>query len=378
MYPATAGRARLLRVRRIYLDHSASSPMLPGVAVAMSRCCGLGNADSLHEEGRRAAKAVESARRHVGRLLGADPKQIGFTSGGTEADNLALIGLAHAAAHRGRRHILVGATEHKAMREAAAVLAEEGLDIEEVPVDGAGRTTPTALRRRLRADTAVVAVMLANNEVGTDNDVEALAGEAHAVGAAFACDAVAALGRLPIEAERWNVDALAVSAHKIGGPPGVGALYLRAGVPIEPIFAGGTQEGGARPGTRGVPGIVGFGEAARARPTARALDRMDHFGTALAKAVERTFDGAYRLGGGTPGIVGVAVPGDDRDLVKRLDRLGVAASNGAACSCAAGTRSHVLDALGVPEGFGLLRLSLGVETTADDVREAQRRLASLR
>jgi len=253
----------------IYLDHAATSPIRPEVAAAMQAALAelAGNPSSVHAAGRRARAAVENARAEVARLVGALPEEIIFTSGGTEGDNLAVRGLALAArAARGGRaaaHVISSPLEHPAVLGALAALARDGFEVTWLPVDARGRIDISDLRAALRADTLLVTLAAANHELGNRYPIEELAALARGAGALFHTDAVAAAGRVPFDVRALGVDAATISAHKIEGPAGVGALYLRRGIELDSLVAGGHQERERRPGTENVAGIVGFGAAAR-------------------------------------------------------------------------------------------------------------------
>ena len=259
----------------IYLDHAATAPVRPEVSAAMQAVLAdaFGNPSSVHAAGRRARAAVEQARADVARLLGALPEEIVFTSGGTEGDHLAIRGLAsaaraRAAARSGRGaafggHVISSPLEHPAVRGALAALEREGFCVTLLPVDRSGAIDPEDLRAALRPETVLVTLAAANHEIGNRYPLAALAAVARAAGVLFHTDAVAAAGRVPLDVRALGVDAATVSAHKIEGPPGVGALFVRRGVDLDPLLAGGHQERERRPGTENVAGIVGFGAAAR-------------------------------------------------------------------------------------------------------------------
>jgi len=351
------------------------------VAAAMARCLGrdgvYGNAASLmHEPGRRAAAAVDAARTELAALLGARPGELVFTSGATEADNLAVIGAARYFADRGR-HLVTTRIEHKAVLDAARRLEREGWEVTWLEPDGEGRIDPASVAAALRDDTVLAAVMWVNNETGVVNDVEAIGRLCRARGVPFHVDAAQAVGKLPIDLARLPVDFLALTAHKFYGPKGVGALYIadRPGVQVQPLLYGGGQERGLRPGTLPVHQIVGLGAAA-----ARAREELPRERARLAELRDRLtagltdVDGVLVNGGGAeriPGIVNVSVAGvDGESLFASLEPLAVA--SGSACNTTSGEPSYVLRALGRDDRLAgaSVRFSLGRYTTADEVDRA--------
>ena len=364
-------------MRRIYLDHNATTPLDPRVLDAMLPALrdGFGNPSSLHWFGQKARATIEDARAEVARLVGADPAQLILTSGGTEADNLALRGLA-ASARPGRRRILASAVEHHAVLDSARALVHHGFVFETVAVREDGALDLDDLRRRLSDDVLVLAVMLANNETGVLQPVPEATRLARAVGALVLCDAVQAAGKLSLDVRALDVDLMALSAHKIGGPKGTGALFVRRGTPMRRQMDGGGQERNRRGGTENVAGIVGFGRAAalaadeqvgRMRRVAELRDRLETRLLALPNTV---------VNGTAPRVANtsnVAFGGADAEtLLLALDLQGVAVSAGAACAAGAAEPSHVLRAMGMsPERVeSSLRFSLGTTTTVDDVDEA--------
>ena len=360
----------------VYLDYNATTPLDPAVTAAMAEYLGerFGNPSSSHRWGRPAREAVETARARVAALLNAEPAEIVFTSGGSEANNLALKGVAFRHCREGA-HLVISAVEHPSVSAAARWLAGEGFAVTEVPVDRYGQVDPDAVAAALRADTLLVSVMLANNEVGTLQPVRRIADVAHARGVLVHCDAAQAVGKVPVDVEALGVDLLSVAGHKFYGPKGVGALYVRSGVQLTPLVHGSRQERGCRAGTENVPGVVGLGVAAElaARELDAELPRLralrDRLQARLADGCpDAVFHGhpEQRL----PNTCSVGFPG--RDAGRLLAALGdrVALSAGAACRAAGQTpRSHVLDAMGVPPAVaaGTLRLSLGRFTTEADV-----------
>ena len=378
-------------MRRIYLDHAATTPADERVAAAMLPCLtdNFGNAHSLHAFGRRAAAAVDEARDKVASLLGAKPREIYFTSGGTEADNWALRGAARAGAAKGR-HVVLSAVEHPAVRAAARRLAEDGFEVSAAPVGADGVLDLPAFASLLREDTVLAAVMAVNNETGAVQPLAEVSRLCRARGVLLFCDAVQAAGAYPLDVNAPPVDLLSISAHKFYGPKGVGALYVREGVRIAPLVTGGEQERGLRGGTTNVAGAVGMAEAlslARAELSAAQL----RAGGACEAFVRRVLDEAEgaRLNGPRQACLSLASGGrlyslanfsfadvDGPALLALLDRLGVAASGGSACSSGSLEPSPVLAAMGLPASLARsgVRFSFGRENTEADAAEAFSRL----
>ncbi len=364
---------------RIYLDHAATTPLDPAVFEAMRPYfwCEAGNPSSVHAPGRRAREAVDTAREQVAGVLGCRPGEVVCTSGGTEADNLAVIGAALADTARGR-HVVTTAIEHHAVLFAARSLRAHGFEVTELPVDAEGRVAAGDLESALRADTVLVSLGLANNEIGTIQDLPTLARMAHAVGARVHTDAVQAAGQLDINVDRLGVDLLSLSAHKLYGPKGVGALFVREGVKVERQAFGGAQERDRRAGTENVPGIVGLGEAV-ARAESERAQRTAQMRSMSAALVERVTAGCQGVrvtgapGRRLPAFAPFAFAGIDAEsLLIRLDLEGVAVSTGAACTSGSLEPSHVIEALGLPDDFrrGSLRCTVGRSTTRDEVTRA--------
>ena len=375
-------------MRMIYLDHSATTPVDPRVLAAMLPYWGehWGNPSSLYGLGRRAAAALEDARNRCARVLNCQPAEIVFTSCGTESDNLALRGVAHAAAARGKRHIVTTPIEHHAVLHTAADLAEHfDFDVTYVPVDRTGRVAPAAIEAALRPDTALISVMYANNEVGAIQPIAEIGAIARRHNVLFHTDAVQAGGILPLDVAALNVDLLALSAHKFYGPKGVGLLYVRKGLRLLPTQTGGSQERGRRSGTENVPYIVGMAhalelaQAERVTETVRLLALRERLWAGLAAripAIELTGHPTERM----PGHLSLIVHGvEAQQLLIALDLAGVAASSGSACASGAPTPSHVLTALGYGpiEALGALRLTLGRKNTPADVDAVVETLAEI-
>jgi cysteine desulfurase len=366
-------------MHRIYFDNNATTPVDPAVVEAMLPYFseGFGNASSIHSFGQRARAAVEQARESVAELLGVRPAEIVFTSGGTEADNLAIFGVVGAAAGA-RKHVITTAIEHHAVLNACQALEARGVAVSYLPVSAAGVVDPDEVRRALRPETVLISVMYANNELGTIQPIEEIARMAREADVHFHTDAVQAAGKIPLEVERLGVDLATISGHKLYGPKGVGALYVRAGTPLEPLLYGGHHERDRRPGTENVPGIVGLGKAAElaraelpeeAARLAALRDRLEAGILARVPATKLNGGGARRASG-TTNICFSFVEGES--LVIALDLKGLACSTGAACSSGAIEPSHVLTAIGLKpeEARGSLRFSLGRGNTAEEVELA--------
>lgn len=378
----------------VYLDWAATAPLCEEAARAMApyqvpgraNLAVGGNANSLHAPGRTAFAALEDARRSLARDLGASrPDEIVLMSGATEADDAALLGIARAAAAERRRrggdfvpHVVTTAVEHDAVLAPARRLEAEGFRVTRLAPNRQGFVEPAALEAVLDEDAVLVSVQAANSEVGSIQPIAALARAAHGVGALFHTDAVQALGKAPVDVGAWGVDAASFSAHKVGGPKGVGALYLGARTPFEPQAIGGGQESGRRSGTQNVAGAAGFAAAVHAacglqeREAARlsALRDRLYAGLAAHDAVEATVDVAPGSVEFLPNIVHVLVRGlESETLILRFDLRGFGVSGGSACSSHSLAPSHVLHALGIDDdrAHGALRISMGRGTAEEDV-----------
>ena len=330
------------------------------------------NPSSLHREGQRARAAVERAREQVAALVHAHPDEVVFTSGGTEGDHLAILGAAWARRGPAGR-IAISAVEHHAVHGAAEVLAEQGWSVDHLPVDGDGVVRAGAFDAA--TGTVLVSVMLANNETGVLQPVAEIAARARAAGILVHCDAVQGTGKVAVDLEALGVDYLVISAHKMGGPKGAGALILRRGAPLSPLFRGSGHERGRRGGTENLSGIVGLGAAAEwaARDLAGESVRLTALRARLEDGIRAIAGGAVIHGAGAerlPNTVNVSFPGARSDhLLMALDARGVAVSAGAACASGAVEPSPVLSAMGVPRevAIGAVRLSMGRTTTAAEV-----------
>ncbi|MDE3169848.1 MAG: aminotransferase class V-fold PLP-dependent enzyme [Acidobacteriota bacterium] len=367
----------------VYLDYNATTPVAPAVLDAMLPFFreNFGNAGSVHTPGQRARAAVDDARDAVAALIGAKPSEIVFTSGGTEADNLAIYGSV-AASSKPRKHVIASAIDHHAVLHTCEDLARNGVDVTFVPVRhgsegrvGQGIVDPEDVHRALRPRTVLITVMHANNELGTIQPIEEISRIAREAGVLFHCDAVQSAGKIPVDVSRLGVDLLSISAHKFCGPKGVGALYVRSGVSIVPRCRGGHAERDRRPGTENVPGIVGIGKAAelaRVKLTddsGRIAALRDRLEGALLEQVSNAFvngDPTQRVPN-TSNITFRAAGGEA--MLIALDLQGIACSTGAACSSGSTEPSHVLLAAGLShdDARSSLRFSLGRATTASEI-----------
>ncbi len=362
-----------------YLDHAATTPVRPEVREAMLPYLGdeaFGNPSSAHRFGRAARAGIEEAKRLVAQALGAEPNQVIFTSGGTEADNLAVIGAALAARERGGPfRAAVAASEHKAILAAAHAVVHLGGEEIVLPVGGDGVVDEAALEAALARGVAVVSVMWVNNEVGTIQPVAQLAERCRAAGVCFHTDAVQAFGKVPVSVRDVPCTLLTISGHKIGAPKGIGALVVRDRHAIEAIIHGGGQQFGLRPGTENVPGIIALGRAVElaAAEQAELARRLETLRDALEARITALFADARvngRDGARAPHVLNVSFPGTDSEaMLMHLDLAGIACSAGSACNTGAVEPSHVLTAMGVPRELGVaaLRFSFGRSSTDADV-----------
>lgn len=379
----------------VYLDYAATAPLCEEAASAMApyqvpgraNLAVGGNANSLHAPGRAAFAALEEARKSLARDLGARrPDEIVFTGGATEADDAAVLGLARAAAEERRRrgsgsfvpHVITTAVEHDAVLAPAKLLETQGFRITRLAPNRQGFVEVRALEAAIDADTVLVSVQAANSEVGSIQPIAELARVAHAAGALFHTDAVQALGKVPVDVQELDVDAASFSAHKVGGPKGVGALYLRSRTPFQPYAIGGGQENGKRSGTQNVAGIVGFAAAAHAAvemqeaeaARLRALRDKLYAELQTLDAVGATVDVEVGSEDFLPNIVHVLVSGlESETLILRFDMQGFGVSGGSACSSHSLEPSHVLRSIGIDadRAHGALRISMGRYTTETDI-----------
>lgn len=362
--------------RFVYADNAATTQVSPRVLEAMKPWLleQYGNPSSIYSIGRQARTAVETARRQVAAALDCEPNEVYFTSGGSEADNWALKGTAHLLAKQGKRHLITTNFEHHAILHTCAALEKEGFEVTYLPVDSKGLVTAEQVRQAIRPDTALVSIMYANNEIGTVQPISEIADVCKEAGVRFHTDAVQAVGHLPISVREQNITMLSLSAHKLHGPKGVGALIVRKGFIPPNLIDGGGQEKGRRAGTENVSGIVGLGEAITA-----AVEKMEEETPRVTALRDRLIDGLVklpkvRLNGDRqhrlPGNVNLSFEGiEGESLLLMLDYAGICASSGSACTSGSLDPSHVLLAIGLPHevAHGSLRLTLGDQTTDEDV-----------
>jgi cysteine desulfurase len=362
---------------RIYLDHNATTPVDPAAADAMMRALQdlFGNASSVHYYGQQAKAAIDDARSAVAALVGAEPSEIIFTSGGTEADNFAIRGAAEALELTGRRHLITLGIEHEAVLNTFKALAKRGWRTTVLPLDASGIVSPDRLREAMTDDTALVSIMHANNEIGTIQPITELAAIAHLHGALFHTDAVQSAGKIPVSVRALGVDLLSVSAHKFYGPKGIGALWAKRGVRLSPFLSGGKQERNRRAGTENVPGAIGMGIAA-----ARAVQKMAADAARLAALRDRLENGILSSVSNTDvnGSREARVPNttnisfdriEAESLLIALDLEGVAVSTGSACSSGTLEPSHVLKAMNLSShrAQNSIRFSLGASNTEEQI-----------
>ncbi len=381
MYNLAKSEASVRGTRRIYLDYAASTPISPAARKAMRLAARFsGNPSSLHEEGRRAREVYEDARSRVARIVGAQPQEIIFTGSGSEADALAVIGVARAHRRIGT-HLIVSSIEHKAILKSAEALAGEGFSISYLPVSREGLASPEDLAKLLREDTILVSVMYANNEIGTVESIQKLAEvvQAHRSGTAapfFHTDACQAPGQLPISVADLGVDLMSINSSKVYGPKGIGALYIRQGIPLVPLI-GGEQERSLRGGTESAELAAGFAAALeeadgrREEETLRLRGLRDLFFSEIERSIPDAVINGHRTQR-LPNNIHVSLPGiEGESILLLLDAAGIACATGSACNSFDLAPSHVLLALGndAPLAHGSIRFSLGRETTEEDVRQ---------
>lgn len=359
----------------IYLDHAATTPVKDEVLAAMLPYFSVAyaNPSASYRTARTAKQAIDHARQEIADALGAKRSEICFTSGGTEADNWALFGLA--AARPDKRHIITTPVEHHAVLHACEALSRKGYEITYLPVDEHALVSVEALDKALRPDTLMVSVMLANNEIGTIEPLSRIVSIAHEHGVPVHTDAVQAAGHIPVDVNDLGVDLLSISAHKFGGPKGIGALYIRDGLHLEPLICGGAQERGLRSGTENVPAIVGMGKALSLAcahmPDASAyVGRLRH----QLKLLLEEIPGVHIHGNFDcilPGHLHISIDhANSQLLLMRLDMEGIAVSSGSACASGAAVRSHVMEAIHPDENQADLRFSIGESNTIEEITTA--------
>lgn len=363
----------------VYLDNNATTRCDPAVVEAMLPYFTdwYGNAATgLHLLGRQAARAIDDAREQMAALIGAQPGEIIFTSGATESNNLAILGVARRAMNRERNRIVTTAVEHKAVLEPCHLLTTLGYEVVVLPVDSEGFVQPESARIAINDRTLLVSIQAANNEIGTLQAVSNIAELAHSVGALMHCDAAQAVGKIPVDVWAWGVDLLSLSAHKFYGPKGIGALYVRNGlraIPLEPLVYGGGQERGIRSGTSNVPGIVGMGTAAQlcAQFLPQEAERITDMRNTLEAQLQKELAGSWINGAGAdrlPNTISLTIPGVDVDALL-LSMPEIMLGVGSACSSGALEPSHVLQAIGLSRSAAAstIRLSLGRFNSASEI-----------
>ncbi len=363
-------------MKRIYLDCAATTPTHPEVVKAMLPYFteAFGNPSSIHSHGQEAKQALEEARDKVAAIIGAESEEVIFTSGGTESDNFALKGVAYANEHK-RNHIITTTVEHHAVIESAKSLERRGFRVTYLPVDEYGLVDPDDVKKAITGQTVLVSVMHGNNEVGTIEPIAEIGEIAREAGAYFHTDAVQTVGRIPVDVNELGVDLLSMSAHKLYGPNGVGAIYIRKGTKLAPFMDGGEQEQGWRAGTHNIPGIVGFGKAVELAQQVMTdeVERQTYLRGRLIDGLLERIDRVRLNGHPTkrlPNNVNVSVDFvEGESVLLNLDLEGISASTGSACSSSSLEASHVLLAMGIPpeQAHCSLRFSLGRWTTEEDI-----------
>jgi cysteine desulfurase len=366
-------------LNQIYLDYNSTTPLDDRVLEAMMPYLKerYGNASSPHSFGREAKAGLEEAREKTAAILGAEPSEIYFTSGGTESDNIALKGVAYARQAK-RNHIITSSIEHHAVLESAKFLESAGFKVDYLRVDPRGFVDLDALREKLSEKTSIVSIMHANNEVGTIQDIAGMAELAHSREALFHTDAVQSAGKIRVNVKELNVDLLSISAHKFYGPKGAGALYIKRGVRIAPLTHGGHHEKGRRAGTENVAGIVGLSkalelaESVRENEHSRLTELADYFiDEVKSKVADVHFNGPRDNSKRIPSTINLSFQGvEGESIILSLDMKGIAVASGSACASGALEASHVLTAMGIPPelGQGSIRFSLGRYTTKDELQ----------
>lgn len=368
-------------MRRIYLDHTATTPLDERVFEAMRPFFSgtFGNASSVHAFGREAKSALEQARGTIADAIGAQSGEVFFTSGGTESDNFAIRGIAHAARTKGKNHIITSAAEHHAVLEPCEVLKEGGFEVTILPVDSHGVVSPQYVRDAITDRTCLVSIMHANNEVGSVSSIKKIAAAAHERGVPVHTDAVQCLGKIPVDVRDVGADLMTLSAHKLYGPKGIGALYVKRGTELEPLLHGGGQERGKRPGTENVPLAVGFAKAVELALAEMPVEmtRLASLRDALQSRIVAEFPAAIVNGypaDRLPNILNISFDSgkirlEGEMLVMNMDLEGVAVTSGSACTSGSMQPSHVLLAMGrdAQTAKATLRFAFGRSNTAQDV-----------
>ncbi len=368
----------------VYMDHGATSPLREEALEAMLPFLKeqYGNPSSLHAQGREVRNSVEEAREKTARAIGAEPEEIYFTSGATEANNISLRGKAKTVTGKG--HIITSSIEHHAVLDVCRDLEKEGFAVTYVPVDGYGRVDPEAVEEAINDNTFIISIMAANNEIGTLQPVEKIGKIAREHGVLFHTDAVQSVGQLPVDVNNLNADLLSLSAHKFNGPKGIGALYMRKGIKIAPLYHGGGQERKLRPGTENVPGIIGLGRALELS-VEEMWEKKKHLESLRDRLIKGLLDieEVYLNGHPEerlPGNVNVSFKYiEGESILLSLDMEGIAASSGSACSSGSLEPSHVLSAIGLDHSIahGSVRFSLGRGNSEEDIDLVLKKIPSI-
>ena len=371
---------------RIYLDYAATAPVLPEVLDAMLPffVSAYGNPSGIHANGRETRKAVELARRRTAGVLGAESREICFTSGGSESNNLAIQGTAFAMRGKGN-HIITSQIEHHSVLNTCRWLEKQGFRVTYLPVDADGTVDPENVRDAIRPETILVSIMTANNEIGTVQPVAQIGEICREKGVAFHTDAVQAVGMLRTDVREMNADLVSLSAHKFHGPKGTGALYIRKGTRLDPLIHGGSQERGLRAGTENVPGIVGLGKAIETAEAEREENaaRIRGLRKVLTDRILQNIPGARMNGhpeNRLPGNCHFSFPGTESEaLLLRLDLAGISVSGGSACTSGSVEPSHVLQAIGLKDEMlhSSIRLTIGRETTLKEIEKTAQILTEI-
>ncbi len=380
-----------METKRIYLDYTATTPLDPQVLDAMLPYFDntFGNASSVHSYGREAKAALEESREKIARAMGARSSEVVFTSGGTESDNYALFGVAVANSDKKRNHLVISSTEHHAVLHAADALAKSGFELTIVSVDSEGFIRPDELKGAVRDDTLLVSIIHANNEIGTIQNIREIADIVHEKGALFHTDAVQSFAKVEFNVVESDVDLASITAHKIYGPKGIGALYVRRGIELEPMFHGGSQERNRRPGTESVPLIVGFAKAAEIAVGEMQSEtaRLMRLNALMRKRISENVSGAIPNSpdhDALPNILNVSIDSremeiDGEALIINMDLEGIAVTSGSACSSGSLQPSHVIKALGRDDATtkATVRFSFGRFTTEAEIVKAADVLAGI-
>ncbi|WP_420824116.1 cysteine desulfurase family protein [Thermoflavimicrobium daqui] len=371
----------------IYLDHAATTPIDPRVREAMMPFLDdfFGNPSSIHQYGRKVRLAIDQARLQVAEALQADPSRIIFTSGGTEADNLAIMGVAAWYKEQGKNHVITSQIEHHAVLDTCRYLEKIGFDVTYLPVDSTGVVDVEALRKAITPKTSLISIMYGNNEVGTIQPIEEIGNIAHSYGIVFHTDAVQAFGLIDFQIERLPVDLVSVSAHKINGPKGVGALYFSKKVHLLPRVFGGTQEKRRRAGTENVPGIIGFGHAAKITKENRLAHQEEMWQLRKLFLSELKKQEIHFVVNGhpenvLPHILNISFPDIDTEtMLINFDLEDIACASGSACTSGALSVSHVLEAMRLPQDVtnSAIRFSFGKGNTKEEIKQTVEKTAKI-